>query len=159
MTPFSPARLAIIAVLACSLLCLAACGGAPKKHGLEVRISASADVNPDLESRASPVILHVLELTATDEFNRADYFSLTQEGTPALGAAVVQSTEIILTPGAEKALNLELDEKVAYLGFVAGYRDIDNSRWRITEPVRPGKTSRVTVNLGRDQVTVVDVKD
>lgn len=159
MTKFSLARPALIAVLACSVLCLAACGGAPKKHALEVRITANADVNPDLESRASPVIVHVLELTATDEFNRADYFSLTQDGSSALGAALVQSTELILTPGSEKTLNLELDEKVAYLGFVAGYRDIDNSRWRITEQVRPGKTSRITVNLGKDQVTVVDVKD
>lgn len=159
MTRYSTARLALIAVLACSVACLAACGGAPKKHGLEIRITASADVNPDLESRASPVILQVLELTALDEFNRVDYFALTQEGTSALGTAVVNKTELILTPGSEKTLSLELDAQVTHLGFVAGYRDIDNSRWRISQAIRPGKTSRVSVSLGRDQVAVVAVKD
>jgi type VI secretion system protein VasD len=159
MTTSSLSRLTIIAFLTCATLALAACGSAPKKHGLEILITASADVNPDLESRASPVILHVLELTAIDEFNRADYFSLTQDDAAALGVDVVNKTELILTPGSQKSLTLELDEKVTYLGLVAGYRDIDNSRWRIAEEIRPGKTERVSVSLGRDQVSIVEIKD
>jgi type VI secretion system protein VasD len=159
MTQSSPARLIIIALLACMTFGLVACGSTPKKPSLIVSISAGADVNPDLESRASPVVLHVLELTAIDEFNRADYFSLTQDDASALGVDVVNRTEIILTPGSQKSLTLELDEKIAYLGFVAGYRDIDNSRWRISQEITPGTTEHVTVSLGKDQVSVVEIKD
>ena len=45
----------------------------------------STDVNPDMESRPSPIILHILELSSIDQFNRADYFSLTRDDAASLG--------------------------------------------------------------------------
>ena len=101
-------------ILSLLLLGLASCGGAPKKHSLQVRISATTDVNPDLETRPSPVILHILELTAIDEFNRADYFALTEKDASALGGDVLNKTEIILTPGSAKETALELDPRNRY---------------------------------------------
>jgi type VI secretion system protein VasD len=149
-------RFFVIAALTVSLAC---CGGAPKKHGLEIRLTATADVNPDSESRPSPVILHVLELTSIDEFNRADYLALTEDDASALGGDVLNKTEIILTPGAFKEIALELDEQIAYLGFVAGYRDIDNSRWRVAQEIIPGKTDWIAVNIGKQQISIVEVND
>jgi type VI secretion system protein VasD len=149
-------RFFVIAALAISL---ASCGGAPKKHGLDIRISATADVNPDSETRPSPVILHVLELTSIDQFNRADYFALTEDDASALGGDVLNKTEIILTPGAFKEIALELDEQIAYLGFVAGYRDIDNSRWRVAQEIIPGKTDWIAVIIGKQQISIEEVND
>jgi type VI secretion system protein VasD len=149
-------RFFVIAALAISL---ASCGGAPKKHGLDIRISATADVNPDSETRPSPVILHVLELTSIDQFNRADYFALTEDDASALGGDVLNKTEIILTPGDFKEIALELDEQIAYLGFVAGYRDIDNSRWRVAQEIIPGKTDWIAVIIGKQQISIEEVND
>ncbi len=157
-TQFShyPLRLIILLLLA---LGLAACGGAPKKHSLEIRISATTDVNPDLETRPSPIILHVLELTAIDEFNRADYFMLTQKDASALGGDVLNKTEIILTPGSAKVTALELDQQAVYLGFVAGYRDIDNARWRVSQALVAGKTDWISVRLGKQRIEIIEVND
>ena len=138
---------------------LTSCGGAPKKHSLEIRISASTDVNPDLDSRPSPVILHVLELSAIDEFNRADFFSLTQNDAAALGGDVLNKTEIILTPGSSRESVLELDQQAAYLGFVAGYRDIDNARWRVSQAVVPGKTDWISLKIAKQQIEIIEVND
>lgn len=154
------ARATLLLVFATlALICLGSCASSPKVHGLQIRMSASADANPDLENRASPLILHILELTAIDEFNRADYFSLTKNDASALGVDVLNKTEVILTPGAQKVVDLELGETISYLGFVAGYRDIDNSLWRLTQEVRPGKTDWIAVNLGKSQISIVEVND
>lgn len=137
---------------------LASCGGAPPKaRSLEVRVTAAADVNPDLQSRPSPVILHMLELSAIDEFNRASFFELTENDTAALGGDVLNRTEIILTPGSSRQTVLELDDRVAYLGFVVAYRDIDNARWRATQAVVPGATESILVDVGRQRISVSEV--
>jgi type VI secretion system protein VasD len=138
---------------------LTSCGGAPKKHSLEIRISATTDVNPDLDTRPSPVILHVLELTSIDEFNRADFFALTQNDASALGGDVLNKTEIILTPGSSRETTLELDQQAVYLGFVAGYRDIDNSRWRVSQAVVPGKTDWISIEITKQQIEIIEVND
>lgn len=138
---------------------LAACGGAPKKHSLTIRISATTDVNPDLDTRPSPVILHVLELTSIDGFNRADFFALTQNDAAALGGDVLNKTEIILTPGSSHETNLELDQQAVYLGFVAGYRDIDNARWRVSQAVVPGKTDWISISIAKQQIEIIEVND
>jgi len=150
---------ALFIVLSSAIMVLVSCASAPKTHGLDIRIAATEDVNPDLENRPSPIILHIIELTAIDEFNRADYFSLTLNDAQALGGDVLNKTEVILTPGSEKVVKLELDEKIAYLGFVAGYRDIDNSLWRLSQSVRPGKTDWISVNLAKQQISIVEVND
>ncbi len=152
-------RLFPFLILSLLVFGLASCGGAPKKHSLNIRISASSDVNPDLNSRPSPVILHVLELSAIDEFNRADFFALTQNDAAALGGDVLNKTEIILTPGSSRETVLELDQQAVYLGFVAGYRDIDNSRWRVSQAVVPGKTDWVSVKIARQQIEIIEVND
>ncbi len=152
-------RLFPFLILSLLVFGLASCGGAPKKHSLNIRISASSDVNPDLNSRPSPVILHVLELSAIDEFNRADFFALTQNDAAALGGDVLNKTEIILTPGSSTETVLELDQQAVYLGFVAGYRDIDNSRWRVSQAVVPGKTDWISVQITKQQIEIIEVND
>lgn len=138
---------------------LVSCGGAPKKHGFEIRIFATSDVNPDLQARPSPIILHVLELTAIDEFNRADFFGLTQNDAAALGGDVLNKTELILTPGSSKQTTLELDQQAAYVGFVAGYRDIDNARWRVSQEILPGKSDWIAIEIGNKRISIVEVND
>lgn len=152
-------KLFLFIILSLLVFGLASCGGAPKKHSLNIRISASTDVNPDLEARPSPIILHVLELSAVDEFNRADFFALTQNDAAALGGDVLNKTEIILTPGSSKETVLELDQQAVYLGFVAGYRDIDNARWRMSQAVVPGKTDWISINIARQQIEIIEVND
>jgi type VI secretion system protein VasD len=152
-------QLLLFIILSLLVFGLASCGGAPKKHSLNIRISATTDVNPDVDTRPSPVILHVLELSAIDEFNRADFFALTQNDASALGGDVLNKTEIILTPGSSKETMLELDQQAVYIGFVAGYRDIDNARWRVSLAVVPGKTDWIAIQIAKQQIEILEVND
>jgi len=156
----SPVRFIFLSVFG---IFLAACAAAPPPppptvHPLTVRLAASADVNPDIDNRPSPVIVHVLELSAIDEFNRADYFALTNNDASALGGDVMNKTEIILTPGSSKQIRLEVGQKIAYIGLVAGYRDIDNSRWRVAQEIVPGSNTSLSATIGSQQISINEVK-
>ncbi|MEE4217171.1 MAG: type VI secretion system lipoprotein TssJ [Xanthomonadales bacterium] len=161
MTRIIHKTVAISLALSLMAMALASCGGTPvsEVHSLKIKMAAAADVNPDMESRPSPIILHILELSSIDQFNRADYFSLTRDDAASLGGDVLNKTEIILTPGASKQTELELNVQTSFLGFVAGYRDIDRSQWRVTQEVAPGKTDWVSVNLEKQKITIIEVND
>ena len=61
-------RASILGLMAITtVLMLSACAGAPKKDKLGLSITASADVNPDMQGRPSPVILHIFELSSAKE--------------------------------------------------------------------------------------------
>jgi type VI secretion system protein VasD len=139
------------------LIGLTSCASAPKKQYLGYRVSATADVNPDLENRPSPIMLHVLELTDIDAFNRVDFFALTQNDVTALGSALLSKTEIILTPGSSKENTLELNPQTSYLGFVAGYRDMDNSQWRVSQQIIPGTTERISIQLDKNRISIAEI--
>jgi type VI secretion system protein VasD len=146
-------------ILVLGLVSCAAPSAAPKQHEFEVRIAATPDVNPDLEARPSPIILHLLELSAIDEFNSLSFNQLTEKDATALGGDKLNKTEIILTPGDSKQIPLVLDKRAVYLGLVAGYRDIDNATWRVSQAVVPGKTDWISVQLDKQKITIIEVNN
>lgn len=131
---------------------LSACAGAPKKEDLGIQVSATADVNPDMQGRPSPIILHVMELNSTEQFNRLDYMGLTQPSGAGLGAELLNKNQMVLQPGESKALPLELNPMTTAIGLVAGYRDIDNAAWRKVIPITQGKTKAISITLEQTQI-------
>ena len=132
---------------------LSACaGGPPPLEPLDMQISATADVNPDMQGRPSPVILHIMELSSTEQFNRLDYMGLTQPSGAGLGADLLGKKQMILQPGDAKALPMDLNPQTTAIGLVAGYRDIDNAAWRKVIPVTPGGTKGISITLEQTQI-------
>ena len=149
----------LIGLLSITLLgLLSACAGAPKREGLDMQVNATADVNPDMQGRPSPIILHILELNSTEQFNRLDYMSLTQPSGAALGAELLGKNQVILQPGESKALPMELNPLTTAIGLVAGYRDIDNAAWRKSVTITQGDTKGITITLEQQQI-VTSVSD
>ena len=147
-------RLILISLLTVAIAgLLSACATAPPKPDpLAMQVTASADVNPDMQGRPSPVILHIMELNSTEQFNRLDYMSLTDPAGSALGAELLGKNRLVLAPGESKALPMELNPATTVIGFVAGYRDIDNATWRTVVPVTQGGTKGISITLGQTQI-------
>lgn len=132
---------------------LTACaGGPPKRETLDMQVMATADVNPDMQGRPSPVILHIMELNSTEQFNRLDYMGLTQPSGAALGAELLGKNRLVLQPGESKELPMELNPMTTAIGLVAGYRDIDNATWRKVIPITQGDTKGIVITLGQTQI-------
>ena len=150
--PASLTRLLIISILMASMVLLSSCGGAPKRENVGLQISATADVNPDLQGRPSPIILHVLELNSEEQFNRLDYMSLTQSSGAALGPDLLGKTRLVLSPGDNRNLPLELNPQTTFIGLVAGYRDIDNAAWRTSIAITQGDTKGIYITLEHQSI-------
>jgi type VI secretion system protein VasD len=153
---FQPLTISLLVVAMLGLL--SACAGAPKRENLGLQISATADVNPDMQGRPSPIILHVMELNSTEQFNRLDYMGLTQPSGAALGPELLGKNQVVLQPGESKTLPLELNPMTTAIGLVAGYRDIDNAVWRKIVPINQGKTKGISITLEQTQI-VANVSD
>ena len=151
--------LSIILLTMAMLGLLTSCASKPpKREDLDMQINATADVNPDMQGRPSPVILHILELNSTEQFNRLDYMSLTQPSGAAMGTEMLGKNQVIMQPGETKTLPMELNPLTTAIGLVAGFRDIDNAAWRKVIPITQGDTKGISVTLEQTQI-VTTVSD
>lgn len=122
-----------------SLLILSACSSnhkPPKEsdesgENIDIQIIVSPDVNPDIVGRPSPIQLDFYQLSSDGEFKKANYFELVNESKEKLGDKLIQQNQFMLYPDTVKILPLKIDSHLKYLGVVASYRDIDNSKWQI----------------------------
>ena len=104
---------------------------------LEVAVTASDHVNPDLHGRPAPVVVHLLELRHPVAFENADFFSLYSNAEQALPKDWVGSEELELRTGERQALKLRLEPQTRFLGVLAAYRDLPHVQWRLVIPVTP----------------------
>lgn len=152
-------RRAIPLVLA--TLGLAGCASQPPKPvQTQATLAASADVNPDSQGRASPVVVRIYQLRGDAEFNDAGFFAIYDNESATLGQNLIMRDERTLFPGQSTPLSLSLSPDARFLGVIAAYRDIRTSRWRAVVGV-PEKSllkllakRRVSVQIGKDAVTI-----
>jgi len=122
-------------------LSLASCGSAPVVEPppppltVEVALIASADINPDVGQRASPLVVRVYELTDAEAFAAADFFAVWNQEPVTLAAALVKRHEFVLAPDGTAAKMLTLEPRVQAIGVAAAFRDIRNASWRVVVPV------------------------
>lgn len=102
---------------------------------LNLTLTASEQVNPDLHGRPSPVVVQLLELTHPVAFEHADFFSLYGHGERALPKDWVSSEELELRPGERQVLKLSVEPQSRYIGVLAAYRDLPHVQWRFVVPL------------------------
>lgn len=102
---------------------------------LDLRLTAAADLNPDLSGRPSPLVVRLYELKSPAIFQNVDFFSLYEYDRESLGMDLVKTEEILMTPGQQTEIRAALSEQTNYLGVMAAYRDIERSNWRYVMPV------------------------
>jgi type VI secretion system protein VasD len=107
---------------ACVAVALAACASAPKPTQLTGgSIEGSAQLNPSVNKRPSPLVLRVYELKNATAFNSADFVALYER---------------------DKA---ELAPEVKFIGVMGAFRDLERAQWRSVVAVLPGQKQRVTI--------------
>jgi type VI secretion system protein VasD len=146
----------------CALLVLAlsACGSAPPKPvATKVEIMAAADINPDGDGRASPVVVRLFQLRTDAEFAGARYFPLYDHEKEVLGQGLISRDEFPMAPGAKLEQDLPVSPETRFFGVSVGFRD-PTAQWRAVVPVPPKsikrilKEQRVTIRLEKTAVAV-----
>jgi type VI secretion system protein VasD len=161
----SSQKIILTIVCACAVLALTGCASKPPKP-VQTRtwLNATADANPDLKGRPSPVVVRVFQLKTDAEFNSADFFALYEREKETLGPAYIVREEYVLQPGEQRELLVPLARDTRYVGAIAAFRDIRGSRWRALS-VAPRRTTgdmfskdRMTLTVERTSIKLT-VKD
>jgi len=124
---------------------------------IDANLNASEDMNPDYEGEASPLVVRMYELKSTTAFNNASFFALYDSDEAELGGDLRAKEEIELQPGDKLEFERELQLETRYVGFIAGYRDIENASWRAVAEIPQGSSTDITVEFGRLGVKIVEV--
>ncbi|MEE5067451.1 type VI secretion system lipoprotein TssJ [Pseudomonas alliivorans] len=138
-----------------ALVVLAGCSTlSPYSHvtKLNLKLTASDQVNPDLNGRPSPVVVRLFELKHPVAYENADFFSLYERAKESLAPDMVASEELELRPGETVELKLSLQEGSRYVGVLAAYRDLPDSRWRYTLQVTPVEITDADLTLDQNGI-------
>nr|WP_321241334.1 type VI secretion system lipoprotein TssJ [uncultured Tolumonas sp.] len=135
----------------CSLL-LAACSSTPDPTLLDLTLTASADLNPDLTNRPSPMVIKLVELKSHTAFENADYFALSANTKNVLGPDYVAEEVMPVRPGEIKKFKLRLHSESRFIGVLAEYRALDNAVWRYV--IQPKKEDFSDIRLALTQEAI-----
>lgn len=114
---------------------------------LTTTVVASAQVNPDIHKRPSPVVVRVFELKASTLFEQADFVSLFEKDQAVLGGDLVSREEFVLRPGESKPITKPLSPDTKFVGVMAAFRELERARWRAVVPVVAGKKNEIAIDL------------
>ncbi|GLR71902.1 type VI secretion system lipoprotein TssJ [Agaribacter marinus] len=125
--------------LALLTLMLLACGSTGEKTvDFTYLITATDDINPDINGRASSVVVRVYQLSNSINFENAAYEDLFAASGNSLGSEFIAVNEYLVDPGSRTELDLEISENAKFIGVVVGYRSVDMVTWRTLKEI-PGK--------------------
>ncbi len=134
---------------------LGGCASAPPATEVSGVLQASANVNPSVSRRPSPLLLRVYALKTATAFNAADFVSLYQHDQTELGADMLGREELILKPGDSRPLTTVNSPDTRFIGVLAAYRDLDHAKWRSIVAIQPGRTQRVVISAEELAVNVI----
>lgn len=122
----------------------------PQARTIDVTLSAAGNVNPGPDGRAAPLPVQLYVLRSTGGFQSQDYFGL--KSGSAISADQVDSRSVSLRPGETKQLSVNSGVDGAYLGVIAGYRNINNANWRAVSPL--GTSNSFVVRAGKSSISI-----
>lgn len=138
-----------------ALVLMAGCSSlSPYSHitKLNLKLTASDQVNPDLNGRPSPIVVRLIELKHPVAFENADFFSLYDRARETLAPDWVASEEMELRPGQTLDLKLSVGEGSRYVGVLAAYRDLTDTQWRYTLQVTPMGATDADLTLDKSGI-------
>lgn len=122
---------------------------------LELELVASDQLNPDINGRPSPVVVRLLELKNPVLFETADFFSLYGQAKELLTPDLVAAEELELRPGQRLTLKVRVQEGSRYVGVLAAYRDLPETKWRYVIQAKAGEKTSVKLSLDHTGINTV----
>ncbi len=119
---------------------------------IQVNISVSSLVNPDINGRPSPIVVRLYELKNIGKFEEANFYKLFEDHEASLGSDLLASEKFHFKPGDTKTLGHTVAPDTKYIAVTAAFRDFNQAVWRDSIAIESAKTSELSVVL--DNLTV-----
>ncbi len=138
-------------------LTLAQAEHAPALTPVELTVVGGPALNPNSQGRASPVVVRIFELGATQIFESTEFAALFEHAEEALKADLLKQEEFVLHPGEIQQHNRDLGPQVRALGVVAAFRDLGQSVWRLTVLSKPGRRQFLLIGVDGTTIRLVPI--
>lgn len=136
-----------VAISACSTKEEVVVPAAPNPTILDLYFTTGTHLNPDIEGRASPLVIRFYQFKAVDKFNTSDFFALYDNDTVILGPDMVFRKELEIMPNSSRQMSLEINPDARYFAVFAAFRNLDTAQWKASMNIIPNKTTRVDIRL------------
>ncbi len=117
---------------------------------LDTTMSASSDINPDMNGNPSPIAVSIFELSDSSAFIAADFVHLYAEPAGTLGTSLLAERNIMLVPGTTQIVSVPVVKGVKSIAYVAAYQNLANSNWRELVSVMPNMIQGADIVLTLD---------
>ncbi len=102
-----------------------------------VTIESSEEINPDSNNRASPIQVKIYELSSRSTFDNLDFDRAFYNAKTLLSDQMLSSAEYTIQPSETIKHKIKLQKNSRFVAILAGFIDIDNSRWKHIYKVKP----------------------
>ena len=137
LMPKSTSTLIALQIVLVAMLLLTSCSSSPleKKIKFAYTITASEDINLDINGTPSSVIVRVFQLTNTANFKAARYENVFTGLQNKLGAEFIGVNEHLVDPETEQVFKVDLSAQAKFLGIAVGYRSADTVTWKTVQAI------------------------
>ncbi len=147
---------ALVGIMLCSVVSGCASWVESDITKLDIRFTASGDLNPDISGRPSPLVVRFYEIKAPSIFENADFYSLYDYGKETLGPDFVAMEEMTLKPGEQLDMKLALQNDTNYIAILGAYRDINSANWKRVFPVSLKNKNRKNIVFAGSSIDVLE---
>ena len=122
----------------------------------EMNIHSAQYLNPDVNGRASPVVLIIFQLKNQSTFKGAYYSALAGNSEQVLGGDLLDKNIVEIRPNTHMHISQSLTTDTKYIGVIASYRNIDKATWRKVVVINNGKkkTTKIDIDLASEALNV-----
>lgn len=123
-----------------------------------ITLQSARYLNPDINGRASPVVITFYQLKNDYTFKQADSTSLMANSAQILGNDLIDKNTIEVRPNSTQTIKQDLDPAAQYLGIVAAYRNSTTESWHkvLKLDTKHGKRADITISLQSQGFTIIN---
>ncbi|BCG65726.1 MAG: type VI secretion system protein VasD [Methyloprofundus sp.] len=121
---------------------------------ITTQVAVSAMVNPDINNRASPIVVRIYELQSLGKYTESDFSELFEKYESILGAELIRSEQYHLNPGDNRILKEDLAAGTEFIAVVAAYRDLNQAIWRDATVIPADKTTKLFVFVDKLGISI-----
>lgn len=135
------------------------CASTPEKieaqeRSIDAKIIVSTEVNPDINQRASPIVVRLYELKTLGAYQKSDFYNLFENYKSALGMDLLASEQFSLQPGDTQLIQHTISPDTQYIAVIAAYRDINQAMWRDSLIISKDKFTQLFIFVDKLNISI-----
>jgi type VI secretion system protein VasD len=119
----------------------------PEPTRVVLEFETAGDINPNIAGRASPLVVRIYHLKSYSAFKDADFISLFEKESDALGGDLINKQEIYLKPNEKRTIYFEAPDAIRTVGILAAFRYYHTGRWKAAASIHRNKTNVFSVRI------------